>query len=500
MTERTSILRRSGLVLFGALAMALVACNGDGGGGGGGGGGGIRPDGGVVPDGGGQPPPTGQARLRVVNAASGAPDLDVYVVGSDAPILENLAYREVSPYVELEPGNVQLALRPAGSPASSEPLLVTEPIELVKDERVTAVAGVSIDADGQQVFQIVAATESFADPGVGRAMIRVIHASPDLNNIAVDVAPGDGKEVAKLGRFGVTAAAGIPVPADENLRIEVSALEQWTWRAGIFTLPPLAEGEGVFVIALGVQTDNPRNPDSFSLLVVGADGESELIRHDPVFYVIHGIPDAPNLNVDISGQQYPIWNLAYAALSGGQAVMPGAHDLTFRTTEGGEILGTATTPKLERARRYLVVAAGYATPEQDQPGLQIATAVDDFALELPEETAQAEVIHAVADAPALDVSTLKDGRLTAPLLVTDLAFADASDPFALPIGLVELGAAETGAVWPLFRFSLPTGDAPKVFAVPVGTLDPSWDEKYLKTVKVNASGKTWRQIADDAAR
>ena len=70
-------------------------------------------------------PNPGRARVRVVNALQDVDEIDVYTPGSDEPILENIAFKNASDYVELTPMSSILRIHREGE----ETLLFDTPVE-----------------------------------------------------------------------------------------------------------------------------------------------------------------------------------------------------------------------------------------------------------------------------------------------------------------------------------------------------------------------------------
>ncbi|WP_254768387.1 DUF4397 domain-containing protein [Salinilacihabitans rarus] len=138
---------------------------------------GDRADGGDGPT-----PPT--TAVRVAHFSPDAPNVDVYVEGER--VISDLAYGDVTPYLEAEPGTYTVTITAAGDPET-----------------------VAFEGDvwlGRAFYTIAAIGELGAGtfrPKVlrdaGSALVRVVHASPDAP--AVDVA-ANGALVAENLSFG----------------------------------------------------------------------------------------------------------------------------------------------------------------------------------------------------------------------------------------------------------------------------------------------------------
>ena len=123
----------------------------------------------------------GQSQVRVVHNSPDAPPVDVFVNGERA--ITDLAFGEATDLVALPSGDIDVAVAPAGSPATDAVISATLPLESCASYEVAAVGEL---ADiGAQVYPI----DTAAIPD-GKARVRAIHNSPDAP--AVDVAVKNG--------------------------------------------------------------------------------------------------------------------------------------------------------------------------------------------------------------------------------------------------------------------------------------------------------------------
>jgi hypothetical protein len=123
----------------------------------------------------------GQAEVRVVHNSPDAPPVDIFVNGERA--VENLAFGEDTGLVALPAGDIDVAVAPAGSPATDAVISATLPLESCASYEVAAVG--ELANIGAQVYPI----DTTAIPD-GKARVRAIHNSPDAP--AVDIAVKDG--------------------------------------------------------------------------------------------------------------------------------------------------------------------------------------------------------------------------------------------------------------------------------------------------------------------
>lgn len=120
----------------------------------------------------------GQAMLRFAHLSLDADPVDVYVDGE--PVLTNIAFRVASEYVELPPGQHDVSVAPAGSPAGG-PALASLPMNAAAGASTVGLFG----PDGD--FSLAAFTDDFTSPPSGQVKIRAIHAGIRTNADAVDV-------------------------------------------------------------------------------------------------------------------------------------------------------------------------------------------------------------------------------------------------------------------------------------------------------------------------
>ena len=126
----------------------------------------------------------GEAKLRVAHASPDAPAVDVYVNGGKA--IENLAFREVTDYLEIPAGDYEIAVTVAGTDTT-----VFGPVTVTLDaEDYTAVALGEVFSEDTDFTVSLFEDTNGANIGSDEARIRAIHASPDAP--AVDVTVNDG--------------------------------------------------------------------------------------------------------------------------------------------------------------------------------------------------------------------------------------------------------------------------------------------------------------------
>lgn len=436
-------------------------------------------------------PPLGTgAELRVVHASPDAGNVDIYAEGVAAPLLANVAYTETSVYLELAPGQYNIQLRPAGAAASSAPVFETGMVTVPAGARITAIAaGLAGSGNAADKLRVLLMAESFAAPGAGNAIVRVVHAAADAPTVAVDVGNDGAPEIASLARFADTGADGVALPAGSPLAIGI-----WTSpglaKVTSLTTPALPAAGEVFVIATGLVGELPRAADGFGLLAVGPTGTIGLIRQDPTVFVLHASPDAPTVDLNLGGTSTKlVQDLSFAGLSAPLQVAPGSYTLDVRLATGDAYFTSFTTPVLEAGERYLAIASGYA-----------ADATRAFTvLPLQEAFGAAggallQVVHAAPDAPTVDVGVLSGAGFTAVGPLSGLAFGQASAAAGLELapGALTVGVAAAGSTTPVASFDLALTAGQRAFAVAGGSLAASGET--FRLLVVDATSFPWQAV------
>ena len=129
--------------------------------------------------------------FRVAHASPDAPNVDIYF--DDQAVIEDLGFREVSPYEEVEPGAYQVQVTAADDP---DTVVFDEEVEVEAGVTNTAVAFGEAAGGPQNGFQVELLEDDISDPGEDMSRVRLFHASPDAEevDIVVGEAPEDGEE------------------------------------------------------------------------------------------------------------------------------------------------------------------------------------------------------------------------------------------------------------------------------------------------------------------
>lgn len=435
----------------------------------------------------------GSALIRVVHASPDAPAVDIYIDvddGSEA-LFTSVDYGDVTDYVEVDAGARILEVRPAGAPEDSEPVFATN-VDIFGDTEITTIAaGLLMSNDDSNRFRMLPLVEGFADPPEGNAIVRIVHAAPDAPDVAIDVGNDGTPEITDLGRFLDSGAAGVSLPAGEELQIGILAgdpLEPVT----AFTTPMLPDGAEIFMVAGGLLGERPSDPRGFSILALSSAGPLEIVQQNPVIQALHASPDAPPVDI-FSDDSILAAELAFGDLSEPIQVAPGRYTLDFfpAGTGPGVPAASAGTPELLPGDRYLAIAGGFLTPIEDEAPFQLLTYIDELAKD--PDNARLRIIHASPDAPAVDVAPVLAGNMQAPLFVEAAEFSDATagEGVAVEPGSVLVGVAATGEPTPLVSFEVTSVPGLRGFAIAAGALTPAEDEEEFRLLLVVTSTFPW---------
>ena len=415
------------------------------------------------------------ATLRAVHASPDAPAVDIYVEGVSTPIATNVAYGDATEYATVEAGTYNVQLRPAGADSSIDPIYETGNVTLGANSILTAVAaGLLNSTDPADAFRIIPLFESFATPGSGNAIVRILHAGADAPTVSLDVGADGSNEIVDLARFADTGAGGIDLPGGSpiTLAVVVDGLTATT-----FTIPALDAGTEYFVIATGLlaQADIMAD-DAFKLLAVTESSASLFIPQDgpdagsAMLRAVHSSPDAPSVDVYAEGIAIPLFTaLAYGDASLYAGVPAGMYNIQLRahpSTEADPVVYETGMIEVAANQTITAIAAGFLAPATPESAFRILPFVEDWGV--PASTL-VRIVHAGPDAPTVDIDVGDDGSAE----VTGLErFADTgAEGIALPSGeelQIGIGVSGGDRVTAFTTPALPDGE--EMFVIATGTL------------------------------
>lgn len=181
-------------------------------------------------------------RIRIGHCSPDAPNVDVQVDGETA--LSDVAFGDVSEYLDLSAGEHKIRIKPAGS---TDTVLEMD-VSLESDTAYSAFATGMLDDIEVSVFE-----DAPGDVPSGKAHVRFIHVSPDAPRVGVSVR--DGPKIFKRQRFRTA-----------------SDYEQLD--AGSYDLDVIPTGKRDAVLSLdGVSFDGGT---AYTVLAIGEVGEGTL--------------------------------------------------------------------------------------------------------------------------------------------------------------------------------------------------------------------------------
>jgi hypothetical protein len=144
----------------------------------------------------------GVGYVRLAHLSPDTPAVDVYLKSESNAIkpqtFKGVAYGALSQYMRLPTGNYQVAMRKAGAPASTKPVITTQ-VSVASGDAYT-VAGVGRFADlGLRVLD-----DDLKLPDAGKSKVRIIQAS--VKAPTLDVTGKTGTKIATGVEFATTTA------------------------------------------------------------------------------------------------------------------------------------------------------------------------------------------------------------------------------------------------------------------------------------------------------
>ncbi|MFC7275248.1 DUF4397 domain-containing protein [Paractinoplanes rhizophilus] len=157
----------------------------------------------------------GDGYVRLAHLSPDTPAVDVYLRSASGAIepqtFKAVGYGDMSSYLRLPTGTYQVAMRKAGAPATSAPVLTTQ-VD-VENGGAYTVAGVGRFADlGLRVLK-----DDLKLPGSGKSKVRIIQAS--VKAPVLDVAGQNGSKIADSVAFATTTAYREVEPGKWSVRV-----------------------------------------------------------------------------------------------------------------------------------------------------------------------------------------------------------------------------------------------------------------------------------------
>jgi hypothetical protein len=275
--------------------------------------------------------------------------------------------------------------------------------------------------------------------GEGDACINVVHASPDAPNVDIYL---DGQLA--LSNLALGWYSGwVAVPAGEH-QVQVTATGAAIDTAVIDANVSVEAGMAYEIAATGFLAEI--TPQIYPVDFSAIDEGNARVR------VVHTVPDAPAVDVAVTGGDVLISNLAFPSASDFLDVPAGSYDLEVRVAGTTDVALPLPGTAFEANTVYDVFAFGtlangiyvLVIPSPIVGSETAATASTSGSCTAAlgigvEGDACVDVVHASPDAPAVDVYV--NGQLA----LSNLAFGAFSGWVALPAGEHQIQVTATGA-------------------------------------------------------
>lgn len=314
--------------------------------------------------------------IRVVHGATDAPTVDVSVRGAGLTLVDDAAYGDITPYLEVDPLEYRLDV----TDASGAVTVHTIDLDAEGAEGTVGVVLASgfLDStannDGRSFGLIGVNTDGdvFLIPALTTAKAQIIHNAAFDGASTVDVYL-NGEAVDVLDDFAFrTASAYIDLPANSNIKIGIAPGNSTSYSDTLATYDfRLVAGETYSVIANGILGEGfDANPDmreiGFNLWATSAkmmaDDDSKV-----EFKIVHGATDAPTVDVVVDGAMLTLADdAAYGDITDYIAVDPSSYKLNLNTSSDDALVAafTADLTGLE-GNTAMVLASGFLSTENE---------------------------------------------------------------------------------------------------------------------------------------
>jgi hypothetical protein len=388
----------------------------------------------------------GAARVRAIHAIPDLGPVDIYVDGVKQ--LGDVPFFTVSSYLELAPGQVELAVTEAGEPLSHGNILLSGTVT------VEAGQDYSIIARGSTTSSVGLTTveDENGPPAVGEARLRVAHFSPDAP--AVDILVDGARVVTNLSFQEVSGYLSVPAG---SYSVGVAP----TGGAPIATFDVTLEAGKVYTAwANGLLAGSGAQAFTVTPTIDASYTQTAGLR------VLHASPDAPAVDVFVDGT-LTLEGLAFGEITDYLRLYAGSYAVEIRAAGGGPSVFSGTLA-LEAGQDYTVAARGLLDAPSPEAAFGVTVLEDDNSPPSPGK-AKVRFVHFSPNAPAVDV------RVGETVLFDDISYNTASgyieaDPAALTAdvttsdGAVTVLSAELdlapGSVTTVFALGLVGDDVP----------------------------------------
>jgi hypothetical protein len=384
------------------------------------------------------------AKVRVGHFSPDAPAVDVYA-GEDA-ILTDVAFGDLSPYLEVPGGTYSIAVVAAGADPADGAVIGPVDLDFAAGTMTTVAATNVLESIEAQVL----ADEPMPQDGI--AQVRVVHFSADAP--AVDIALDEGDVVVENLAYPNATEAYLDLPEGEyDLEIRPTGTTDVAFDIDPLDLPG---GTSFTVFAIGSLADG-----SFTVLPA-VDASLAEVR------VGHFSPDAPAVDVYANGDAI-LTDVAFGDLSPSLAVPAGTYRIQVVAAGGDPADGTVIDAELTFDGNTKTTVAATNELAEITP-----VVINDKVVQPRAEGAKVRVVHLSANAPKVDIAP--DGSKRNAAIFKNLGFGQAKGYKNVPAGEVDLdirAAGERAKAFDIPPFTVEDGKA--YSAIAIGQFPDSFD-------------------------
>jgi len=370
------------------------------------------------------PPPPVNATLRVIHAASDAPNVNVLVGGQ--PVIQDLAYAQSSDNFSLAPATINVAVQ--GILPGNTTATVIGPLDLAlaaaTNYKVFAVGSVA----GETLEPLVV-TSDVKDLAAGNVRLQVVHAASAAPTVDIHVTAPDaalGTALATLEYKGSTAALDVPA-GNYRVRITLPGQQAVVFDSGSLTL---AGGTDLVVAAINSRFSGE---SPVSLLAVEPDGAySEItdVNTTSSVRVVHNVSDAPAVDVIVNDSIKLVEALTFPNFTDYVGVAPDTYNVKVAAAADNSVVVIDEDLTLEKGAFYSVLAVGSLGQNSIEP-----LVLSDMPRRIATE-AQVRIVHGSTLAGPVDIYVTPTNDISA----ATPAFAAVT--FKQETGYVSLNAGE----------------------------------------------------------
>lgn len=351
-----------------------------------------------------------KSQLRVAHLSPDAPAVDIWLDG--ARVLENVPFKTISHYLEINSGSRRVQVSPAGA---TTPIVIDATVPFEANEAYTVAATGLLGAN--DLKPIVLVDDRTADPA--KAKIRFVHTSPDAPG--VDIAVKNGPVLFSNVKFR---------EAGTYLSVDPSSYDIEVRLAGTTTVALNVPG-----VALAANTN-------YSVFAIGLASNATLAALPVVdqgttqVRVGHLSPDAPAVDVWVDGVR-TLQHVAFKTISDYLSLNAGQYRIQVSPAGATTPIVIDAAVVLEANKAYTIAATGLLSANDLKPLVLVDDRVPDA------QKAKLRFVHTSPDAPAVDLA-VKNG----PVLFSNVKFREAGSYLSVAASLydVEVRLAGTTTV------------------------------------------------------